>query len=120
MKQYQPQVWRIAQFLAKSHLLFKKPTIVVHPGKTDRVVLRVVRLHQHRSQTITPACPSRHLGQDLKGILSSAEIRPLQSNICTHHPHQSDIRKVVAFGDHLSTNKNIGPPTAEIREKLEI
>jgi hypothetical protein len=26
----------------------------------------------------------------------------------------------VALGDHLSTNKNIGPPTAEIREKLAI
>jgi hypothetical protein len=26
----------------------------------------------------------------------------------------------MAFGDHLSTNQNIGPPTAEIREKLAI
>ena len=69
---------------------------------------------------LSPACSARYLGQNLKGIFSSAKVRPLESNISTHHPHQGDVGKIVAFGYHLSTNKNVGLTTPETSQKLSV
>ncbi len=89
-------------------------------GKTNAIVFRIVGLHQHRSRTVTPSSPSRHLSQDLKSVFGSAEIRPLESDIRAHHPNEGDVGKVMAFGNHLSANENVSVAPTEIVQQLTI
>ena len=70
-------------------------------------VIGIGRLNHCPSLAVRPPCPARDLVQDLKRLLRAAQIAPLQSHIRIDHPHQCQLGKIVALGDHLRADDDI-------------
>jgi hypothetical protein len=69
---------RVAQLFAKFQFLIVKPREIMSPRKLNRGMERRERLHDDLPFDVSPASPTRHLGQQLKGALSGSEIRLVQ------------------------------------------
>ena len=72
-------------------------------------MLRVKGLNKHLPRAFSPSGPPGHLGQKLEGALAGVIFRKKEAEVRGHHSHESDLGKVVAFGDHLGADKNIQP-----------
>jgi len=66
---------------------------------------------------VAAAGPSGHLGQQLKGPLSGTKVGQVEQSIGRDHTCQGDPGKVVALGDHLGTDKDLGIARCEGSER---
>ncbi len=78
---------------------------VVPRGERDRRMPRMKRLDVHGSRRRAAAGPSRHLGEQLEGLLGRAEIREVQQRVRREDADRSDVREVVALRDHLRSDE---------------
>ena len=73
----------------------------------DRVVLGVVRLHDHLPGQLAASGAAGNLREQLEDALGSAKIRQPQRVIAAHHAHQRHAVHIVALGDHLRAHQQV-------------
>ena len=76
--------------------------------------MRCKRLNEDLPCPIPSACPSGHLNKQLKGPFRCSKIFHSEREIGIDYPHQRDIWKVQALGDHLSAHQNVDPALSEV------
>ena len=87
----------------------KKSLIIVFLGGRQGKMLRVKGLDKNLPRAFSPPSPPGHLGQKLESALAGVILRKKEAEVRGHHSHESDLWKVVAFGDHLGADENIQP-----------
>ena len=70
-------------------------------------MLGIIGLQYHPSRHVSAAGSAGNLSQKLKGPFTGTKIRKTQGQVGTDYSHQSYIGKIMTFGDHLGTHKNI-------------
>jgi hypothetical protein len=77
----------------------------------------VIGLDDDPSRTIAATGPSGHLGEKLEGALAGAKVGQIEQGIGRDHAGQGDSGKVVALGDHLGADKDLGVARREGPER---
>ena len=72
------------------------------------------RLDVHLAFHIAAAGPARYLGQQLERPLAGPEIRLVQAQVGVNDPHQGDVGKMEALGDHLRADQDVDLAGAKI------
>ena len=67
-------------------------------------------LKQDSSRSLSASGAARNLKDELGGAFGSSKITAEQTAIYIDDTHQSDIGKMVAFGQHLSADQNVCLP----------
>ena len=85
----------------------KNETIVLPRGELNRVVLRIICLHEHFAGKFAAPGAARHLRQQLKRALGGAKIRQAEREIGGDHADERDALKIVALRDHLRADQDV-------------
>ncbi len=104
--------------LAKVDLVLIELLIILFAGELKRVMFSVIALNDYAASFFTAAGTTRDLGQELKSPFGSAKIGHAQTGIDRDNADQRDIMKVVALGDHLSTDHEIDISAGELIEQF--
>ncbi len=104
----------------------RAPLLQRHAGEGVEVVprqvlvqrmRRVFGLDQHFArQRAAPGAPA-NLHELLEQALRRAKIRCVQRGIGADHPHQGELRKVVALGHHLRADQDVGTAVGDGRQQ---
>ena len=104
---------RIQILFAAVKLHVVKAAVILGGGGLDGVVLRHVGLDDHLAGMLGAARPARHLGEQLEGALGGPVIGHVQRAVGQDSPHQGDLGKIQALGDHLGAHQHLPLPGAE-------
>ena len=77
------------------------------PDKLKHIVVRVIGLDNHLAGNFPSSRPSCDLSQQLEGSFARSEIRYIQGQISMCHADQSDVRKIMSFGNHLCADEDV-------------
>ena len=83
------------------HLLCNESPVVVGLRKLHRVVVAMIRLHQHFTRQLAPTRAPGYLRQQLKYPLRRSKIRHPQRMVRPHNSYQRHSMNVMPLGDHL-------------------
>jgi hypothetical protein len=70
-------------------------------------VVRVVGLDEHAPGLLATAGPAGDLHQQLRHAFRGTEVGAEQSAVRVQNPHQGDIGKMMALGEHLRTHEDV-------------
>jgi len=109
---------RIAEFATLEHLVMVGGGIVVGHDLCDEGELRVHRLEEHASLTLTATGTPCHLRHHLEGTFVGTEIRLVEHRVSCKDSHDADMFEIQALRDHLRTDKDIGAMSGEVVDDL--
>src|SRR4030043_1004728 len=85
----------------------------------NSVMSLIKGLDNHPALMISPACPARNLGEDLKCPFPCPEIRKSQGEIGGYHAHKCNIGKVISLCNHLCAYQYIYLIPAEFLQDIK-
>jgi len=97
-------VFEISSF---QNLLPVHGLVIVADHILDNRVVGIVRLDDHFSPFIFPACPAAYLGHQLKTPFVGSEIGETDHIIGIHDAHHTHMVEIQSFGYHLRSYKDI-------------
>ena len=98
---------RIVHQSPEAQLFLEERRVVLLRGMLYRVVLWIVRLHQHFAAQFAAPRATRHLREQLEGALRGAEVRQAERHIRADHAHQRDALEVVSLRHHLRAYEDV-------------
>src|SRR5260370_35004935 len=108
----------VAVITAMTNFLIVESSIVLRLCVPQRVVMRMISLNQDASRQVATTCASGDLRDQSKGTFSGTKIRKSQSGVHRNDAYQSDVGKIVTFGQHLRAHEQIQFALAEIQQGL--
>ena len=103
----QPHRRRVRRALPAWQLFGHECVVVVSDGAAYRVVRWHTGLNNYQSAFWSAPRPTCDLARELKCALRRAKVRKINSDVRVDHAHQSDIRKIEPFRNHLCTEQHI-------------
>ncbi len=85
-----------------------EPLLVARQDRADHRVLRLVRLQEGEAGSPGAPRPASDLAHQLEGALGRAQVGPEQPQIRVDHADQRQRREVVALGDQLRADDDVG------------
>ena len=108
-----PEAKNIALILALDHALFLQETL----DENNKTAYRPVMGEEVGKRIEILA---GDLGEELKGPFSAPIVGEAEGGVCRDDPHQRHVGEVVALGDHLGADEDLGLPAPEGGEDLLI
>ena len=116
----QPAEGRHSGGLTASRLGIPELFVLARQDRPDHGMVGLVRLqqrHPRRSPRLPPG-PPRHLAHQLKAAFGGAQVGALQSQVRIDHAHQCQAREVVALGDDLRADDDVGVAFGDLGDGL--
>ena len=77
------------------------------PGICYGIMVRLMSLYYNPAAFFSPACSACDLGDELEGTFSRFEVWYPKTGIRPDYSHQSHMRKVMAFCNHLGADQYV-------------
>ena len=88
--------------------------VVAREDRADRRMLGLVGLHQREARPLGAAGAAGDLADQLEGLLGGAQVAALQPEVGVDHPDEGQQREVVALGDELGADDEVGAATGDL------
>ncbi len=99
---------RVGEGAPKHQFLREEGIDIVVARKAHRRVVGVVGLDEDPPRTVAASGPAGNLGQELKRPLARAKVRQVEERVGGDDAGEGDPGKVVALGDHLGPDEDLG------------
>lgn len=103
----------IVEHAAEAQLFGGEGLVVVVQGGLDGVVLGVVGLEDNSAGAVAAAGAAGELDEEVVGALDGAEVGEAEIGVGGEHAGEGDVGEMVAFGDHLGADEDLGAAGAE-------
>src|SRR6476620_4123658 len=92
------RVWWEAKLLSLCQCAMREFRIALTANRVVQRMLRKVCLYQHLSTDVTATCPACDLREQREQLFRRTKIATVERTVRIYDAHQSQARKVVAFG----------------------
>src|SRR4030042_4048805 len=106
----EPRKRGVLQSFSKSNLFFVNTHKIMTHVSHNAVVIRVKGLNEDLSTCFSPSRSSGNLGEKLERSFARSKIREMERRVCRNDSNKGDIRKIMAFDDHLCSYQAVVVP----------